>query len=256
LRTECERAKIALSSKDEEKIQVANISSYDGKYIDMSESIFRKNFNELIENDINDGISQVRKALEEANVNAKEVDQVLLIGGSSRIPLVRQKLREMFGYRIVEIENANTIIAEGAAIVDTEGLQPILARSLNLELSDKTLYEVFSAGFIADPNVCHKKLNFFCVDNRDGEAKLVLKDLAGRIDATHPLMKKVLSIPVSNSIPERYQHERVTVEFVLDEDMILHVSGKGATQGKGATCEIFDLCFSLRLEGDRDAIRS
>lgn len=256
LRTECERAKISLSTENKERIQVANISKFDGKYVDMNEYVSREDLNELIENDVNDSINEIKKALDAANVAAKEVDHVLLIGGSSRIPLVRKHLREMFGHRIVEIHNASTIIAEGAAIVDAEGLQPVLARSLNVELSDGILYEVFSPGIIADPNVCYKKLNFFCTDNRDGEAKLVIKDLAGRIDATRPLMKKVLSIPVSDVLPKPYQHERVTVDFALDKDMILHVSGKGATKEKGASCEIHDLCFGLRLEGVSDAIKS
>jgi len=252
--TECERAKISLSTDDEEVIQVANISKYDGEYLDMNVEVSRHDFEKLIEDDVNDSLMEIRNALDAANVVAKEVDQVLLIGGSSHIPLVRQHLRELFGHRIVEIGNANTIIAEGAAIVDAEGLQPVLARSLNIELSDGTLYEIFKPRTLADPNVCHKKVNFFCTDNRDGVAKLVIKELAGRIDANRPLMKRVLSIPVSESLPMPYQHERVTVDLGLDEDMILHISGKGATQDIGASCEIYDLCFGLRLEGVGDGL--
>ena len=249
---ECERAKISLSSKTEERVEVARICKYKNQYQDMNVSVTRNDFNDLINNDINDAINEVLKTLENANVTVREVDQVLLIGGSSRIPLVRQELREMFGHRIAEVKNVNTIIAEGAAIIDAEGLQPVLARPLNVELSDETSFEVFGSGFVTNSNVCRKKIHFFCTDNRDGEAKLVLKELAGRIAFTRRLTKEVLSIPVSSQLPQPYEHERVTVEFALDDDMVLHVSGKGATQSKGSSCQIYDLCFGLRLEREKD----
>lgn len=253
LRAECERAKIGLSTQSREAIRVASICRRDAKIIDMDLPIARTEFNELIENDVDESLSEVRRALETANVNAKEVDQVLLIGGTSRIPLVRDRLRDLFGHRIVEVQNANTIIAEGAAVVDAEGLQPSMGRSISVELSDGTLYEVFKGGLVADTNVCRKKINFFCTDNRDGEAKVVVKDLAGRVSATRPMLKNVLSIPVSSSLPKPYQHERVTVDFVLDDDMVLHISGKGATQDQGASCQIYDLCFGLKLQGGQVA---
>jgi molecular chaperone DnaK (HSP70) len=256
LYAECERAKISLSTKTEERVEVAGICKYRNQYQDMDVRVSRNEFNGLINNDINDAINEVLKTLENANVTVREVDQVLLIGGSSRIPLVRQGLREMFGHRIAEVKNANTIIAEGAAIIDAEGLQPVLARPLNVELSDETLFEVFGSGFVANSNVCRKKVHFFCTDNRDGEAKLVLKELAGRIAPTRRLTKEVLSIPVSSQLPQPYEHERVTVEFALDDDMVLHISGKGATQSKGSSCQIYDLCFGLRLWGEKDESKS
>jgi len=252
LRSECERAKIGLSTKTTEAIRVASIWRRDGKLLDMDFHISRTDFNKLIESDVEESLSEVKKALETANVNAKEVDQVLLIGGTSRIPLVRDRLRDLFGHRIVEVQNANTIIAEGAAVVDAMGLQPSLARSINVELSDGTLYEIFKEGLVADTNVCRKKINFFCTDNRDGEAKLVIKDLAGRVSATKPLLKTVLSVPVSSTLPIPYQHERVTVEFALDDDMVLNVSGKGATQKEGVGSHIYDLCFGLKLQGGKN----
>ena len=254
LRTECERAKISLSSKESENIKVASIVRYDGEFFDIDENVNREDFNRLILKDVEAAMTEVNNALDTANIESQEVDRIILIGGSSRIPFVRQRLRELFGHRIVELKNASTIIAEGAAIIDAEGLQPVLSRPLNIELSDGTLYEVFSSGTIADKNICHKAVDFYCTDNRDGQAKLVLKEHAGRIDGSRPLMKKTLNIPVSPKTPRPYNHERVAVDFALDEDMVLHVSGKGATQINGTRCQIYDLCFGLRLEGLEDEI--
>lgn len=248
LRTECERAKISISSENSETIRVASLLKLAEEFYDIDEPLDRDIFNNLINNEVESAIFQINKALEVANITSQEIDLVLLIGGSSRIPFVRHKLREIFGYRIVEIPNANTIISEGAAIIDAEGLQPVLSRPFNVELSDNSLYEVFPAGIIADKNICHKAVNFYCTDNRDGQAKLILKELAGRTNSSRPLMKNFLNIPVNQELPTPYNHERVSVDFALDEDMILHVAGKGATQENGAKCQIFDLCFGLRLE--------
>jgi len=244
---ECERAKISLSSKDKENVQVAQLCHYNGRFQNLSETVSRADFDNLINMDINDAIGEVEQALEVAGITSREVDIVLLVGGSSRIPLLHKYLREKFGARMHEVARADAIIAEGAATIDALGLQPVLARSVNVELSDGSLYEIFKAGEIASPDICHKQVNFFCTDNRDGQAKLVIKEIAGRKSSARTLTNEVLNIPVSKTLPKPYNHERVIADFALDEDMVLHVSAKGATQDTGAKREIYKLCFGLKI---------
>jgi hypothetical protein len=81
---------------------------------------------------------------------------------------------------MVQVENADTIIAEGASVVDTLGLYPALARPVCVELSDGTNYEIFKAGELAKPDVCRKEIALFCTDNRDGQARLVIKERIGK----------------------------------------------------------------------------
>ncbi len=249
LLTECERAKKGLSDKEHETIQVAQFCNYKDSNHHIKQSVNRSDFQNLIDNDIKDAIAEINKALETANVKANEIDVAVLIGGSSRIPLIKESLRKMFGYRIVEMKNADSVIAEGAAIIDALNLQPIMARDLCVELSDGTDIEIFESGVFANPEICKKQVHFYCTDNRDGIAKLVLKEHAGRIHATRPLTKNILSIPINSELPAPYNHERVIVDFALDRDMVLHVSGKGATQRHNSSCEIFNLCFGLSLSG-------
>lgn len=141
--------------------------------------------------------------------------------------------------------NADTIIAEGAALVDYLGMHPVMARSLGVRLSDGAFYEVFRAGTLAIPEVCRKTINFFCTDNRDGEAKLVLVE---RFDGRE-MNERVLPLPVSAELPARYNDcERVTVTFSLDDDLILRVFGKGATKSNETSMEVHDLLFALGTE--------
>jgi molecular chaperone DnaK (HSP70) len=133
-------------------------------------------------------------------------------------------------------------------LVDFLGMQPVLARSLGVRLSDGAFYEVFKAGTLANPEVCAKTINFFCTDNRDGEAKLVLvEQFDGR-----ELNERVLPIPVSRDLPRKHNDsERVTVTFSMDNDLILHVFGKGATQERENSLEVHDLLFGLGMEARR-----
>jgi len=242
---ECERAKIALSGKDDDRVDLADFIRLDGRIYDIQQAVYRPEFESEINIDVQDAMAKVDAAVDEARLTARDIDIVLLIGGSSLIPLVRREMEERFGARIVPIRNADTIIAEGAALVDYLGMHPVMARSLGVRLSDGAFYEVFRAGTLAIPEVCRKTINFFCTDNRDGEAKLVLVE---RFDGRE-MNERVLPLPVSAELPARYNDcERVTVTFSPDDDLILHVFGKGATKSNETSMEVHDLLFALGTE--------
>jgi molecular chaperone DnaK len=240
---ECERAKIALSDVETDRVEVAQAIQCDGRVHDVEEVVSRGDLESLIQIDVKDALSQVDSAIEEAYLTSREIDLVLLIGGSSLIPLIRREMETRFGARIVHVPKADTIIAEGAALVDSLGMQPVLARSIGVRLSDDSYCEVFPAGTVAKPEICQKTMNFFCVDNRDGEAKIVLIE---RVKQNEVTKSQVLTVPVAKEMPRRYaSHERVVVNFRLDQDLVLHVNGKGATQARGSSVEVHDLLFAL-----------
>ena len=245
--TECERTKIALSELSYDKIQIGRAYSQSERRYDVDEIINRSELNNIVANEVDDAIIQVESTLSRAGVSPHAIDQVLLIGGTSRMPYVRDRLREMFSHRITEIKNADTIIAEGAAVIDALGFQPFFARSLCVELADDSLYPVFEEGSLAVPDLCKKTLSFYCTDNRNGEAKLILKDRSNEYRSSKPALKNILTIPVSPELPRPYKHEKVSVDFWLDSDLIVNVKGKAATQRVGNSHEIYDLCYGLRL---------
>jgi len=243
---ECERVKIELSEKSSGGLGVASAFRLNGRFYDVSQHWVRDDFEANISIDVRDAMGKVDAVTEEARLTARDIDLVLLIGGSSRIPLVQREMQERFGSRITHVKNADTIIAEGAALVDYMGMHPVLARSIGVRLSDGAFYELFPAGTMAKPGVCEKTINFFCTDNRDGEAKLVLVE---KYDGRE-MNERVLGIPVSPDLPRKYNHcERVSVTLSLDEDLVLRVFGKGATQEGHASAEYHDLLFALDTSG-------
>jgi len=235
----CEWAKIRLSVEEQYPVRVYGIIDADGELLNMNEKITRRDFNELIKSTIKEAKTKIMQALEAAEITSAEIHQVLLIGGTSRIPLVIDTLNEMFGHRVRELENADSIIAEGAAIIDFFELQPILAKPVHVELSNGELYTVLPRDLEANSLTCTKEINFFCTDNRDGTANLV-------ITGPNRHKREFLSIPVDPTITKGF-HETVKVNFNLDADMILKVSGRGETQDFGNSIEIYDMNFGLRL---------
>jgi molecular chaperone DnaK (HSP70) len=243
---ECERAKMSLSEIEVERVEVAQAVSANHTMHDIAENVTRDDLESLIQIDVKAALAQVDNAIEEARLTNREIDLVLLIGGSSLIPVVQREMAERFGARIVHVPNADTIIAEGAALIDSLSMQPVLARSIGVRLSDESFYEVFPAGTVAKPEICQKTINIFCVDNRDGEAKIILVERRDQVEVTEP---QVLSVPVGRDLPKRYStNERLVVDFRMDQDLILHVTAKGATQMKGGTIAIHDLLFALKTE--------
>ena len=245
--TESERCKIGLTDTTTQPIELADYLRADGKVFDLSEQISRDEFEEEILSDIDRAQVEVGKALDTAGLRSRQVDLVLLIGGTSRIPFVQEAMREQFGHTVVNVENANSIIAEGAAIADALGLGPAFAASVAVELSDGTHHEVFKAGELAKPELCNKTLNFFCTDNRDGVGRLIVglaDGLNGNFDR-----KAIVALPVSPDLPRPYNHERVTATFHLDDDLVLHVDAKAATQARGEHEEVIDLRFALSATG-------
>lgn len=244
----CEAAKFILSAEQSADLDVTSAFRVNGKVYDVTQRLTRDDFESEIGIDVRDAMLKVDSVIDEARLTPRDVDRVLLIGGSSRIPLVRKEMQDRFGSRVVYVMNADTIIAEGAARVDYLGMHPVLARSIGVRLADGAFFELFAAGTVAKPGVCEKRINFFCTDNRDGEAKLVLVEkYEGR-----EINERVLGIPVSPTLPRRYNDcERVSVTLSLDEDLILHVSGKGATQDRSTSAGYHDLLFALDTQGVR-----
>ncbi len=197
LSTECERAKISLSSRTDERLQLRQFSHRESLDYDLDEGITRHEFEGLIAADVDAALRQVDQAIDSAALTSQEIDAALLIGGSSRIPLLRSEMNVRFGARAVDVPNADTIIAEGGAIIAKNNWLPYLARPLQVRLSDGALYTIFEHGQVLKPEVCHKEVSFYCTDNRDGEARMVIVEGLRPGDNTAIRTKQILNIPVN-----------------------------------------------------------
>ncbi len=243
---ECEDAKINLSHSEEEIVLVPKAFKFQSQAYPVNETLVRGDFESIIQVDVNDAMNQIEFALEDAGLLKSEIGLALLIGGTSNIPIIRQELLEFFGSGLKDVQNADTIIAEGAAIIDSLGLHPVFAKSIGIQLSDESYFEVFPAGMIAK-GAATKQINLFCTDNRDGQARLIVKERKSKESKNGERTLEILAIPVSERLKQDFG-ERVTVTFSVDEDLILHITGKAATQDRNASVEIHDLRFGLKTQ--------
>lgn len=242
---ESERAKIEISSRDRTEVSVPQLLRLDGSVHDLREELTRLTFERLIQMDVQAALHQVDLALERAHLTADEVNKVLLIGGSSLIPLLREEIERRFGPKAIPVTNSQTVIAEGAAYVAREGFQPFLSHPIVLRLANGSGYTVFDRG--TNLPTPERQLTLFVTDNRDGEARLLLTERLRQGDASASRPLTMVSVPVMATLPRPYNHERIYAKFTVDDDLILRVRAHGAAAAEVKDGEVHDLTFGLRF---------
>ncbi|CAN1194119.1 Luminal-binding protein, partial [Linum perenne] len=131
LRKECERAKRALSNQSQVRVEID--SFLDGG-MDFSEPLTRAKFQKLNMNLFKKTLESVKKTLEDGKIEKSRIDEIVLVGGSTRIPKLRQLLKDMFnGKEPSKGVNPDEVVAYGAAV---------LGAKLSGRYSGVTLYDV------------------------------------------------------------------------------------------------------------------
>ena len=108
LRKEAEKAKIALSSADSVRIHIPSLG--------LDTALTRKTLNQLVEPLVQRTLVPVRRALEDAGIPVQEVDGVILVGGATRLPRIKDAVRDLFGKPIYDSVDPDLVVAEGAAV--------------------------------------------------------------------------------------------------------------------------------------------
>ncbi|XP_073126972.1 heat shock cognate 70 kDa protein-like isoform X1 [Henckelia pumila] len=234
LRTSCERAKKNLSSASETTIGIDCL--YDG--IDFDYKITRAKFEELNMDLFYKCIKHVKDCLEDAQMEKESIDDVVLVGGSTRIPKVQQMLQDFFnGKELCKSIHPDEAIASGAAIQAA-----ILTGQGNAEVQDILLCEVtpLSLGVHMEGDVMSviiprntaiptKKESRFvtCSDNQTSVAIQVFEGERARTTDNNLLGKFELSgIP-----PAPRGVAKITICFDIDANGILNVSAEDLTGG-------------------------
>lgn len=116
IQLDCENCKIELSNRDSAVLEIFDIDDDDGEPIEFECEITRVELEALISETVERSIVIAKKALAGADIQANQLDKILLVGGSTFIPLVRQRLAEEFGVELDSSLNPMTVVAAGAAI--------------------------------------------------------------------------------------------------------------------------------------------
>ena len=116
LREAAEKAKIELSTAQSSDINLPYITADQSGPKHLTLKLSRAKFEQLIDDLVERSLEPCRRALSDAGMNASEVDEVVLVGGTTRVPLVQQKVKELFGKEPNQTVNPDEVVAIGAAV--------------------------------------------------------------------------------------------------------------------------------------------
>lgn len=229
-----EKAKIELSNVSSTDVSIPYLMAVNGVPVHLNATITKAKFEQLIDSIVSHVIDCAKQSLNDAKIKGSELDGILLIGGSCRIPLVQQRLSEI-NSNLIKSSNLDTAVAEGAAIQAS-----ILAgeTSSDLLLLDVTplAYGIETLGGVMttliDANTtipCHKEEVFSTAS--DNQTVVTINVLQGN----RPLAKDNKQVGVFNldGIPMAPRGiPQIAVSFDIDANGILNVSAKDKGTGK------------------------
>lgn len=234
LKEAAEKAKIELSSAASAEINLPYITAVDGMPKHLVKTLTRAKFEALCDDLFQRSIEPCRKALQDAHLNASDIDEVLLVGGSTRIPKVQELVKNFFGKEPNKSVNPDEVVAIGAAIqggVLAGDVKDVLLLDVTpLSLGIETLGGVMTKLIEANTTIpVHKEQVFSTA--ADNQPSVEVRVLQGE----RPMAKDNKQIgvfhldgiaPAPRGIPQ------IEVSFDIDTNGILSVSAKDKATGK------------------------
>ena len=234
LKEAAEKAKIELSSQTTAEINLPYIIPVDGVPKHLVTNLSRAKFEQLCDGLINATIEPCRKALKDAGLEASQIDEVLLVGGSTRIPAIQAIVEKFFGKAPNKGVNPDEVVAVGASIqggVLSGDVKDVLLLDVTpLSLGIETLGGVMTKLIDANTTIPTRKSEVFSTAS-DNQPSVQINVLQGE----RPMARDNKQIGVFNLdgiAPAPRGIPQIEVTFDIDANGILNVSAKDKSTGK------------------------
>jgi molecular chaperone DnaK len=240
LKEAAEKAKIELSSSTQTEINLPYIMPVDGIPKHLVKTLTRAKFEQLADKLIQRTLDPCKKALADAKLSPSDINEVILVGGSTRIPAIQDLVEKFFGKKPSKGVNPDEVVAVGAAIqgaVLTGEVKDVLLLDVTpLSLGIETLGGVSTKLIESNTTIPTKKSEVFSTAS-DNQPSVEIHVLQGE----RPMAKDNRTIgrfhldgipPAPRGIPQ------IEVTFDIDANGILHVTAKDKASGKSQNIRI------------------
>jgi len=234
LKDAAEKAKIELSSTTQSEINLPYITAQDGVPLHFVKTLIRAKFEQMTQSLVTRAIECAKTALKKADLKSSDIDEIILVGGSTRIPAIQEAIEKTFSKKPNKSVNPDEVVAIGAAIqgaVLTGNITDVLLLDVTpLSLGIETMGSVFTKLIEANTTIPTRKSETFSTAS-DNQPSVELHVLQGE----RPMAKDNRTLgrfhldgimPAPRGIPQ------IEVIFDIDANGILSVTAKDKATGK------------------------
>ncbi|MDX9748354.1 MAG: molecular chaperone DnaK [Paludibacter sp.] len=240
LKEAAEKAKIELSNTTSSEINLPYIMPVDGVPRHLVRTLTRAKFEQLIDDLIQRTIEPCRTALQNAGLTTRDIDEVILVGGSTRIPAIQAAVEKFFGKAPSKGVNPDEVVAVGAAIqggVLSGDVKDVLLLDVTpLSLGIETMGGVMTKLIEANTTIPSKKSETFSTA-ADNQPSVEIHVLQGERPMANQ-NKSLGRFHLDGIMPARRGEPQIEVTFDIDANGILHVSARDKATGKEQSIRI------------------